>query len=89
MSPEMVIGFARQSIELTLMLCLPMMGVGMVVGILLSILQTATQIQEATLTQIPKMVAMFIALILAFPWLMERMLTFTKDIFINLPMYIK
>ena len=85
MSPDFVIGFGRQAIELCLMMSLPMLGVGVVV----SIIQAATQIQEMTLTFIPKVVCMFLALLMALPWLMERMITFTRDVFINIPTYIR
>ena len=89
MSPEFVIGFGRQAIELCLMMALPMLGVGLAVGVVVSIIQAATQIQEMTLTFIPKIVCMFIALLLALPWLMERMTTFTRDVLVNIPTYIR
>ncbi|MBQ9536494.1 MAG: flagellar biosynthesis protein FliQ [Desulfovibrionaceae bacterium] len=89
MSPEFAIGFGRQAIELALTMALPMLGVGLAVGIILSVIQAATQIQESTLTFIPKIVSMFIALLVALPWLMERMLTFTRDLFTNIPLYIR
>ena len=89
MTPEFVVGFARQSIELALMISLPMLGIGLIVGVAVSIVQAATQIQEMTLTFIPKVVCMFLALLLALPWLMERMITFTRDVFINIPVYIR
>jgi flagellar biosynthetic protein FliQ len=87
-TPEFVVGFARQSIELTLMISLPLLGVGLGVGLLVSIFQAATQIQEATLAFIPKILAMFVALLFAFPWIMDKLLTFTREIFLNLPVYI-
>ena len=89
MTPEFAIGFGRQAIELCLMMALPMLGVGLAVGVCVSIIQAATQIQEMTLTFIPKVVSMFIALLLALPWLMERMTTFTRDLFINIPTYVR
>ncbi|MCR5562358.1 MAG: flagellar biosynthesis protein FliQ [Desulfovibrio sp.] len=89
MTPEFAIGFGRQAIELCLMMALPMLGVGLAVGVLVSVIQAATQIQEMTLTFIPKVVSMFIALLLALPWLMERMTTFTRDLFINIPTYVR
>lgn len=89
MSPEFAIGFGRQAIELALTMALPMLGVGLAVGVIISIIQAATQIQEMTLTFIPKVVSMFIALLVALPWLMERMLTFTRDLFTNIPLYIR
>ncbi len=89
MTPEFVIGFGRQAIELCLMMALPMLGVGLTVGVVVSIIQAATQIQEMTLTFIPKVVSMFIALLLALPWLMERITTYTREVFINIPKYIQ
>jgi flagellar biosynthesis protein FliQ len=89
MTPEVVIGFARSAIETTLMLSMPLLVVSLVVGVVLSILQAATQIQDATLTFVPKIVAMFLALIIAFPWLMDKMVTFTRDLMLNLPQYIR
>ena len=88
MTPDFVVGFARQSIELTLMISLPLLGVGLGVGLIVSIVQAATQIQEPTLAFIPKILSMFIALLFAFPWIMDKLLTFTREIFLNLPIYI-
>jgi flagellar biosynthetic protein FliQ len=87
-TPDFVVGFARQSIELTLMIALPLLGVGLGVGLIVSIFQAATQIQEPTLAFIPKIVSMFIALLIAFPWIMDKLLTFTREIFLNLPLYV-
>ena len=89
MSPDFVVGFGRQAIELCLMMSLPLLGVGLGVGVFVSIIQAATQIQEQTLTFIPKIVCMFLALLLALPWLMERMTTFTRDVIINIPQYVQ
>ena len=89
MTPEFVIGFARESIELTLAIALPMLGVGLGVGVFVSILQAATQIQEMTLTFVPKIIAVFLALLISFPWIMDKMITFTQEVFLNFPQYIK
>lgn len=88
MTPEFVVGFARQSIEMALMISLPMLGVGLVVGVFVSVLQAATQIQEMTLSMIPKIVSIFLALLVAFPWIMDKMVSFTRDLLLNLPNYI-
>ena len=89
MTPEFVVGFARQAIELTLLISLPLLGVGLGVGLFVSIIQAATQIQEATLAFVPKIIAMFLALLFAFPWIMDKLITYTRDIFLNLPNYIR
>ena len=88
MTPEFVVGFARQSIELALMISLPMLGIGLIVGVSVSIIQAATQIQEMTLSFIPKIISIFIALLLSFPWIMDKMITFTQTVFLNIPNYI-
>jgi flagellar biosynthetic protein FliQ len=88
MTPEFVIGFTRQAIELTLSIALPMLGVGLLVGITVSVIQAATQIQEMTLTFIPKVVSIFTVLIIAFPWIMHRLNTFTINLFLNIPQII-
>ncbi|SKA91059.1 flagellar biosynthetic protein FliQ [Paucidesulfovibrio gracilis DSM 16080] len=89
MTPEFIVGFARQAIETTLTIALPMLGIGMIVGIVVSVIQAATQIQEMTLTMVPKIVAIFLALLISFPWIMDKMVTYTREIFLNLPNYIK
>lgn len=88
MTPEFVVGFAREAIETTLMVALPMLGVGLIVGVTVSILQTATQIQEMTLTMVPKIISIFLVLLYAFPWIMETMVSYTENIFKNIPNYI-
>ncbi|MGD9609065.1 MAG: flagellar biosynthesis protein FliQ [Desulfovibrionaceae bacterium] len=89
MTPDTVVALARQAIEVALFLALPMLGVSLVVGVLISVLQAATQIQEMTLTFVPKILSMFIALLIAFPWMMDKMLNFTRDLFMNIPAYIR
>ena len=89
MTPEFVIGFVRQAIELTLSIALPMLLVGLGVGVFVSVIQAATQIQEMTLTFIPKLVAIFTALLISFPWIMDKLNTFTINLFLNLPAYVR
>ncbi|WP_029457025.1 flagellar biosynthesis protein FliQ [Solidesulfovibrio alcoholivorans] len=89
MTPDMVVAISRQAIETALFLALPMLGVSLVVGVFISVLQAATQIQEMTLTFVPKILAMFIALLLAFPWMMDKMINFTRDLFMNIPNYLR
>ncbi|WP_462323953.1 flagellar biosynthesis protein FliQ [Desulfoplanes sp.] len=89
MTPDFVVGFARQAIEVTLSIAMPMLGVGLIVGVIVSIIQAATQIQEMTLTFVPKILAVFIALLVAFPWIMDKMINYTRELFLNFPQYIK
>ena len=89
MTPEYVVGFARSAVELTLFLALPMLGIGLVVGLMVGIFQAATQIQEMTLTFMPKILAVLIALVVFAPWILEKIVTFTSNVFTNIPMYVR
>lgn len=89
MTPEFVIGFGRQAIEITLMLAMPMLGLGLAVGLLISVFQATTSIQEMTLTFIPKILAIMTALILFSPWMLEKIITYTRTLIINVPNYVR
>ncbi|NPA95823.1 MAG: flagellar biosynthesis protein FliQ [Thermodesulfobacteria bacterium] len=89
MTQDMVVGFARNAVEITLLISLPMLGLGLVVGLMVSIFQAVTQIQEMTLTFVPKIIAVLLGLLLAFPWMMNKMVDYTRDIIINIPQFIK
>jgi flagellar biosynthetic protein FliQ len=89
MSPDLVIGIARQAIQVTLLVALPILGIGLVVGVLVSMVQAATQIQEMTLTFVPKIISIFVGLLLLLPWIMSHLMTFTLEIFNNIPNYVR
>ena len=80
---------ARDAIEITLYLALPILGVGLVVGLLVSLFQAVTQIQEATLVFVPKLVVVLLVLLFLSPWMMRKMLSYTEQIIVNLPQYVK
>lgn len=86
---DFVIGMARQAIELTLLVSLPMLGLGLIVGLAVSIFQAVTQIQEMTLTFVPKIVAVLVGLLVAFPWIMNKLLDFTRELIENIPNYVR
>ncbi len=81
MTPEFVVGIGRQAVETVLVLAGPMLIVALVVGLLISIFQAATQINEQTMTFIPKIVAVLVTLLIFAPWMIKVMLTFTHSIF--------
>ena len=89
MTPEFILGFSRQAVETTLLLALPMLGLGMIVGLIVSIFQSVTQIQEMTLTFVPKILAVMAGLLFFGPWMLSKLLAFTEGIFVNFPQYIK
>jgi len=77
----MVIDLGRQALWTMLLVAAPMLGFGLVVGLLVSILQAVTQINEMTLTFVPKIVAVSVALILFLPWIIRVMVTYTARVF--------
>lgn len=89
MTPEFVIELAKQAIILTLLLSMPMLGLGLIAGLAISVFQAVTQIQEMTLTFVPKIIAVFIGLLFAAPWMMQKLMSFTTNIITNIPMYIR
>lgn len=89
MTPEMVTTIGKDSIEVILLLSAPILIAGMAVGLAVSIFQAVTQIQEATLAFVPKIIVVFLVLLALSPWMMDVMLRFTSQIFTNIPNYIK
>lgn len=81
MSPEFVVTLGRQAVETVLLLSAPLLLPGLVVGLVVSIFQAATQINEQTMTFIPKIVAVFVTLIIFAPWMIRVMVNFTAQIF--------
>lgn len=80
MSPEFVTGLGRQAIETILLVAAPMLLSGLAVGLLVSIFQAATQINEQTMTFIPKIVAVFVTLLIFAPWMIKVLLSFTTSV---------
>ena len=89
MTQQFIVDFAMDSVKTTLLLSAPMLGFGLITGLAVSIFQAVTSIQEITLTFIPKILAVFLSILLFFPWLMQLMLTFTSNVFNNFPEFIQ
>ena len=89
MTPEFVTGFFFDAIKTAISLAAPMLLAGLAVGLLVSIFQAATSINEMTLTFIPKMLAVAVSLIFFFPWMIQKMIGFTENLFQNVFLYIK
>lgn len=89
MTPEFVVGLAGEAIKITLLLSAPLLGVGLVIGLLIAILQATTQIQEMTLTFVPKIVLVLLTLLVAMPWMLSKMSSFTSNLIISIPQMIK
>ena len=81
MTPEMVVQLARRTFEVTLLLSAPLLIFSLVVGLAVSIFQAVTSVNEATLSFVPKIVAVMVAMIIFFPWMMSYMCDFTREIY--------
>jgi flagellar biosynthetic protein FliQ len=81
MTPELVVQLARRSFEATLMLAAPLLIASLIIGLLISIFQAVTSINEATLAFAPKIIAVMVAMIIFFPWMMSYMGDFTREIY--------
>lgn len=89
MSPEFITSFFLEAIRTAIMLAAPMLAVGLIVGVLVSVFQAATQINEMTLVFVPKMLGVAMALLVFFPWMLRMMTDFAHRMFVNLPMYLR
>ncbi|MBL1353294.1 MAG: flagellar biosynthesis protein FliQ [Zetaproteobacteria bacterium] len=85
MNPDMVVHYGVDALKMVLMLSMPMLLVALVVGVLISLFQAVTQIQEMTLTFVPKIIAVFLILVLAAGWMIEKMVAYTQHIFNSIP----
>lgn len=85
MTPESVMTLGREALEVTLIISAPVLLSALVIGLVVSIFQAATQINEQTLSFIPKLVGMFGVLIIAGPWMVGLMVDFIQRLFSNIP----
>jgi flagellar biosynthetic protein FliQ len=85
MTPEFVVDIGRQAIETVLFVAAPMLIAALVIGLVISIFQAATQINEQTMTFIPKIVGVFVTLLIFAPWMLQKATAFLIMIFNRLP----
>lgn len=88
MSQEFVIRLAGEALYTVLKASAPMLVVALVVGLIISIFQATTQIQEQTLAFVPKIVAVLLSILIFGPWIMTTLVDFTTNLFNNLPIYV-
>lgn len=88
MTPETVMALGRQAIEVALLLAGPLLLSALVIGLVVSIFQAATQINEATLSFIPKLIGTFLVLILAGPWMLQLFVEYIRQLFEKIPQLI-
>ena len=88
MTQDFIVNFAMEAIRVGLLVSAPMLAFGLIAGLVVSVFQAATSIPDLTLTFIPKILAVFFALILFLPWLVHTMTGFASNVFTNFPSYI-
>ena len=88
MSGELVIQMAQEALMMVLIIAAPMLGLGLTVGLMVSVFQATTSIQEQTLAFIPKIIAVFVAILIFGPWMLSLMVEYVTNVFLNLPRYI-
>jgi flagellar biosynthetic protein FliQ len=88
MGADTVLELSTQALELALRVALPLLAVGLVVGVAVSVFQAVTQIQEQTLSFIPKILAIAGVLIVGGPWMLNQLLSYTTDLWASIPQLI-
>lgn len=89
MNPEMVMTLAYKAMQTAVLLAAPMLLMALLTGLLVSLFQAATQINEMTLSFIPKILAVFAVLVFAGPWLLELITTYTRELLTSLPTLVR
>ncbi|HPI93519.1 MAG TPA: flagellar biosynthesis protein FliQ [Deltaproteobacteria bacterium] len=89
MTPETITTMMAEAIKITLIVAAPMLIMGLLVGLAISVFSAVTQIQEMTLTFVPKIVVVFLALLATLPWIIEKLTTYTHNLFASIPMLIR
>ena len=88
MAGDLVIQLGQEALMVVMLVSAPMLGLGLLVGLLVSVFQATTSIQEQTLAFIPKIIAVFVAILIFGPWMLRIMVEYVTNIFVNLPLYI-
>jgi flagellar biosynthetic protein FliQ len=89
MTTDLIMGIAAETMKVTLLVSAPVLLVGLVVGLIISIFQAVTQVNEMTLAFVPKILAVMLALLVAAPWMIDQLVSFTHNLFTNIPNYIR
>ena len=89
MTEQFVIHLGREAIFMMLLISSPMLIFGLVIGLLISVLQAVTQLHEMTLTFVPKILTVSVAVAIFLPWMMRLIIDFTSSLLINIPMFAK
>ena len=85
MTPETIITLGQRAMELAILVSAPLLLAALIVGVLISLFQAATQINEMTLSFVPKLLVLVVVLLLAGPWMLELLIDFTRNLFKDIP----
>ena len=89
MTPESVMNIGRHAMEITVMISAPVLLVALIIGLIISIFQAATQINEQTLSFIPKLVGILLALVVAGPWMLSVMSDYLREVLTEFPIILQ
>ncbi len=89
MTPDFVVSFAQEAIKTTILVSMPILGLGLAVGLIVSIFQAVTQIHEMTLTFVPKILVVLLALLFFASWMLEHLMRFASTAIEQIPNYIR
>jgi flagellar biosynthetic protein FliQ len=85
MTPESIMSIARHALEVTLLLAMPLLLAALVIGLVVGIFQAATQINESTLSFIPKLIGIALALMIGGSWMLQTLTSYTRELFMSIP----
>jgi flagellar biosynthesis protein FliQ len=85
MTPEMVMTIGQRALEMTILLAAPLLLAALIIGLLVGVFQAATQINEMTLSFIPKLIGMAGTLVVAGPWMLKTLVGYTRELFESIP----
>ena len=88
MSGDLVVQLGQEALFIVMLVSAPMLGLGLIVGLLVSVFQATTSIQEQTLAFIPKIISVFVAILIFGPWMLRIMVEYLTNVLVNLPSYI-
>lgn len=87
MNQDMVLKLAKDTLQITLMISSPLLVISLVIGLIVSVVQVVTSIQDMTLSFVPRIIAVFVTFLLVFPWIMNLLLAFTAQLYGHLERY--
>jgi flagellar biosynthetic protein FliQ len=89
MSEQLILRLAKQTLETVLLVSAPMLGAGLIVGIIISVVQIITSIHDQALAFVPRIVVTFVVFLIVFPWMMGTMVSYTHTLLANFEMYVR